>query len=84
LAAANFGRVFIGKLLADAGFQLTFADLYQVVFDALSAIHTYQVPVVVVPGRVDPVPGVVAVSSIGDVVVVLIPQVDLVTPAVGL
>ncbi|MGT9631436.1 hypothetical protein, partial [Escherichia coli] len=33
------GRGFIGKLLADAGIQLTFADVNQVVLDALNARH---------------------------------------------
>ncbi|ELL39045.1 mannitol-1-phosphate 5-dehydrogenase [Escherichia coli J96] len=44
--AGNIGRGFIGKLLADAGIQLTFADVNQVVLDALNARHSYQVHVV--------------------------------------
>ena len=40
--AGNIGRGFIGKLLADAGIQLTFADVNQVVLDALNARHSYQ------------------------------------------
>ena len=44
--AGNIGRGFIGKLLADAGIQLTFGDVNQVVLDALNARHSYQVLVV--------------------------------------
>ena len=81
--AGNIGRGFIGKLLADAGIQLTFADVNQVVLDALNARHRYQVHVVGENEQVDTVTGVNAVSSIGDDVVELIAQVDLVTTAVG-
>ena len=81
--AGNIGRGFIGKLLADAGIQLTFADVNQVVLDALNARHSYQVHVVGETEQVDTVSGVNAVSSTGDDVVDLIAQVDLVTTAVG-
>ncbi|HGY1167817.1 TPA: mannitol-1-phosphate 5-dehydrogenase [Citrobacter braakii] len=81
--AGNIGRGFIGKLLADAGIQLTFADVNQVVLDALNARHSYQVHVVGENEQVDTVSGVNAVSSIGDDVVELIAHVDLVTTAVG-
>lgn len=81
--AGNIGRGFIGKLLADAGIQLTFADVNQVVLDALNARHSYQVHVVGENEQVDTVSGVNAVSSIGDDVVDLIAHVDLVTTAVG-
>lgn len=40
--AGNIGRGFIGKLLADAGIDLTFADVNQTVLDALNARHSYQ------------------------------------------
>jgi mannitol-1-phosphate 5-dehydrogenase len=81
--AGNIGRGFIGKLLADAGITLTFADVNQVVLDALNARHSYQVHVVGENEQVDTVSGVNAVSSIGDDVVDLIASVDLVTTAVG-
>ncbi len=64
--AGNIGRGFIGKLLADAGIELTFADVNQTVLDALNARHSYQVHVVGENEQVDTVSGVNAVSSIGD------------------
>ncbi|WP_354532190.1 mannitol-1-phosphate 5-dehydrogenase [Klebsiella pneumoniae] len=81
--AGNIGRGFIGKLLADAGIELTFADVNQTLLDALNAHHSYQVHVVGENEQVDTVSGVNAVSSIGDEVVDLIAEVDLVTTAVG-
>ena len=76
--AGNIGRGFIGKLLADAGITLTFADVNQVVLDALNARHSYQVHVVGENEQVETVSGVNAVSSIGDDVIDLIASVDLV------
>ncbi|KFC77129.1 mannitol-1-phosphate 5-dehydrogenase [Buttiauxella agrestis] len=81
--AGNIGRGFIGKLLADAGIQLTFADVNQTVLDALNERHSYQVHVVGEQEQIDTVSNVNAVSSIGDDVVTLIADVALVTTAVG-
>ncbi|CCJ77571.1 mannitol-1-phosphate 5-dehydrogenase [Cronobacter muytjensii] len=81
--AGNIGRGFIGKLLADAGISLTFADVNQTVLDALNARHSYQVRVVGEQEQIDTVSGVDAVNSTSDDVVTLIAQVDLVTTAVG-
>ncbi|EOI3548356.1 mannitol-1-phosphate 5-dehydrogenase [Cronobacter dublinensis] len=81
--AGNIGRGFIGKLLADAGISLTFADVNQTVLDALNARHSYQVRVVGEHEQIDTVSGVDAVNSTSNDVVTLIAQVDLVTTAVG-
>ncbi len=81
--AGNIGRGFIGKLLADAGIELTFADVNQAVLDALNARHSYQVHVVGEQEQIDTVSNVNAVSSIGDEVIDLIAEVDLITTAVG-
>ena len=81
--AGNIGRGFIGKLLADAGIQLTFADVNQVVLDALNSRHEYPVHVVGEQAQVDIVRGVNAVNSASDDIIPLIAEVDLVTTAVG-
>lgn len=81
--AGNIGRGFIGKLLADAGIALTFADVNQVVLDALNQRGSYQVHVVGENEQIETVTGVAAVSSIGEEVIDLIADVDLITTAVG-
>lgn len=81
--AGNIGRGFIGKLLADAGVELTFADVNQAVLDALNARHSYQVHVVGEQEQVDTVSNVNAVNSTGEEVIDLIAQVSLITTAVG-
>lgn len=81
--AGNIGRGFIGKLLADAGIQLTFADVNQVVLDALNARHEYPVHVVGEQAQVEIVKGVNAVNSTSDDIITLIAEVDIVTTAVG-
>ncbi|PPS64968.1 mannitol-1-phosphate 5-dehydrogenase [Pantoea sp. BRM17] len=81
--AGNIGRGFIGKLLADAGIELVFADVNQVVPDALNARHTYPVHVVGEQAKTETVTGVSAVNSTSDDIIALIAEVDLVTTAVG-
>ena len=81
--AGNIGRGFIGKLLADAGIELVFADVNQVVLDALNARHTYPVHVVGEQAKTETVTGVSAVNSTSDDIIALIAEVDLVTTAVG-
>ncbi|MCK0551580.1 mannitol-1-phosphate 5-dehydrogenase [Pantoea ananatis] len=81
--AGNIGRGFIGKLLADAGIELIFADVNQAVLDALNARHEYPVHVVGEQAKVEVVKGVSAVNSTSDDITGLIADVDLVTTAVG-
>ncbi|MEN5017445.1 mannitol-1-phosphate 5-dehydrogenase [Erwinia sp. Eh17-17] len=81
--AGNIGRGFIGKLLADAGIQLTFADVNQVVLDALNARGEYPVHVVGEQAQVEVVKGVNAVNSTSDDIITLVAEVDIVTTAVG-
>ncbi|CCP04927.1 mannitol-1-phosphate dehydrogenase [Erwinia amylovora Ea644] len=81
--AGNIGRGFIGKLLADAGIQLTFADVNQVVLDALNARGEYPVHVVGEQAQIETVKGVNAVHSASDDIIALVAEVDIVTTAVG-
>ncbi|ARU92685.1 mannitol-1-phosphate 5-dehydrogenase [Tatumella citrea] len=81
--AGNIGRGFIGKLLADAGIPVTFADVNQVVVDALNARGEYPVHVVGEQSKVEIVKGVNAVNSTSDQVIALVAEVDLLTTAVG-
>ena len=81
--AGNIGRGFIGKLLADAGIRLTFADVNQVVLDAINARHQYPVHVVGEHAQTEIVEGVNAVNSTSDDVISLVAEVDIVTTAVG-
>ncbi|SFN65702.1 mannitol-1-phosphate 5-dehydrogenase [Izhakiella capsodis] len=81
--AGNIGRGFIGKLLADAGIQLTFADVNQAVLDALNAHKEYRVKVVGEDAQVEMVKGVDAINSTSEAVISKIAQVDIVTTAVG-
>ena len=42
----NIGRGFIGKILAEAGYEVVFADINMTVIDRLNRDHTYRVHVV--------------------------------------
>lgn len=81
--AGNIGRGFIGKLLADAGIRLTFADVNDTVLQALNTRHSYPVHVVGEDQRTEMVTGVNGVYSTGDDVVQAIAHVDIITTAVG-
>ncbi|HDJ1438676.1 TPA: mannitol-1-phosphate 5-dehydrogenase [Serratia rubidaea] len=81
--AGNIGRGFIGKLLADAHAELTFADVNQTVLDALNQRHSYPVRIVGEQERTETVSNVSAVNSGSDDAVALIADADIVTTAVG-
>lgn len=81
--AGNIGRGFIGKLLADAHAELTFADVNQAVLDQLNSRKSYQVRVVGEQEQVESVNNVSAVNSGSEEAVDLIAAADIVTTAVG-
>lgn len=81
--AGNIGRGFIGKLLADAGIHVTFADVNTEVVEKLKSDNEYQVKVVGENCVVETVKNVSAINSTSNEVIDLIADADLVTTAVG-
>lgn len=81
--AGNIGRGFIGKILADAGWEVTFADVNEALVGQIARDGRYPVDIVGSSSRREEVTNVTAVSSIGDDIVALIASADLVTTAVG-
>ncbi|MDV7103560.1 mannitol-1-phosphate 5-dehydrogenase [Vibrio sp. TH_r3] len=81
--AGNIGRGFIGKLLADAGVEVTFADVNEEVVNGLIARNEYPVKVVGADCKVETVTGVTALNSTSPEIVDAIVASDLVTTAVG-
>jgi mannitol-1-phosphate 5-dehydrogenase len=81
--AGNIGRGFIGKLLADAGFHVTFADVNQAVVDKLKQDQEYQVKVVGTDCDIQHVTNVTAINSTSDELLDEISKTELITTAVG-
>jgi len=81
--AGNIGRGFIGKLLADAGIHVTFADVNETVVNALIERKEYNVKVVGAESVTEKVSNVTAVNSTSPEIVKLISETDLLTTAVG-
>ncbi|MEH0675422.1 mannitol-1-phosphate 5-dehydrogenase [Vibrio scophthalmi] len=81
--AGNIGRGFIGKLLSDAGMEVTFADVNETVVSELQRRNEYPVKVVGEECVVEVVKNVTAVNSATDEVIGCIANADLITTAVG-
>ncbi|MDV6252587.1 mannitol-1-phosphate 5-dehydrogenase [Vibrio sp. EA2] len=81
--AGNIGRGFIGKLLADADVEVTFADVDAPLVDQISHKQEYKVKVVGTECQIDTVTHVTAVNSASEDVIDRIVKTDLVTTAVG-
>ncbi|WP_104884274.1 mannitol-1-phosphate 5-dehydrogenase [Pasteurella multocida] len=83
--AGNIGRGFIGKLLADSGIQVIFADVNDHVIEQLKTQRAY--PVKIVGDRlnvIETVSNVTGVNSKNEAdIIVCFTEVDLVTTAVG-
>ncbi|GAB6263866.1 mannitol-1-phosphate 5-dehydrogenase [Photobacterium sp. R1] len=81
--AGNIGRGFIGKVLADAQVNVTFADVNEPLIDQLSHAQSYTVKVVGNDCHLDTVSHITAVNAAGPDVIDQIVQTDLITTAVG-
>ncbi|MBC5850562.1 mannitol-1-phosphate 5-dehydrogenase [Vibrio metschnikovii] len=81
--AGNIGRGFIGKLLADAHIQVTFADVNEPLVDQLSHQQHYKVKIVGHDCQIDTVTKVTAVNSASHELIERMINTDLVTTAVG-
>lgn len=81
--AGNIGRGFIGKLLADAGIAVTFADVNKTVISALQERQAYPVKVVGAQCVTEQVTNVNAIDSTSSELIDYIANADLITTAVG-
>ncbi|SEQ01048.1 mannitol-1-phosphate 5-dehydrogenase [Basfia succiniciproducens] len=83
--AGNIGRGFIGKLLADSGMQVIFADVNDSVIDLLKSRRSYGVKIV--GDSINTVERVTQVTGVNSkdetAIITLFNEVDLVTTAVG-
>lgn len=82
--AGNIGRGFIGKLLADSGVFVTFADINQTQIDQINQNKQYGVKIVGEASRVEMVKNIAAINSKDEAAVIeQVKKVDLITTAVG-
>ncbi len=82
--AGNIGRGFIGKLLADAGIFVTFADINQTQIDQINQNKQYGVKIVGDDSRVEIVKNIAAINSKDEnAVIEQVKTTDLITTAVG-
>ena len=83
--AGNIGRGFIGKLLADSGVEMIFADVNDNIIDQLKAQRSYHVKIV--GDSINTLENVTNVTGVNskdeNAVIDLFKNVDLVTTAVG-
>ena len=83
--AGNIGRGFIGEILNQNGFEVTFVDVNSTVIDALNARHAYEI------GIASPEHEKIAISNVSGInnkeypaaVVEAIAAADMVTTAIG-
>ncbi len=83
IGAGNIGRGFIGALLAQAGWHVTFADVVEPIIEALNKDHRYTVHIL------DREPGELMIENVSGVISTSpefarqVAQCDLITTAVG-
>ena len=83
--AGNIGRGFVGLLLDEAGYQLTFADVSEALIEQLKAADSYTVHEVGEGGREHVISGFSAINSTAEpeALTAAIAEADVVTCAVG-
>ena len=83
--AGNIGRGFIGQILHEAGYDITFVDIQSEVVDALKRTGRYDVILADEAGTRIPVDRVTALHSVDEAadVVARLAAADLITTAVG-
>lgn len=83
--AGNIGRGFIGMILRQSNFEVTFADVSDVLIDALKQRHAYQVEIMSETSSFMEVSGVNALHSLNDADELFkqLMDADLITTAVG-
>lgn len=84
IGAGNIGRGFIGAILANGGYHVTFADVNMELIGAINEAGKYSVHVQDKNPRTFCVAGVDGVSSAGDALIEPICTAQLITTAVGL
>ncbi len=82
--AGNIGRGFIGGLLAQSGYHVTFADVNQEILDALNASKGYTIHICDVEQSQQEITGVSAIHSADPALVDEIAQAEVIATAVGL
>ncbi|PMB84807.1 mannitol-1-phosphate 5-dehydrogenase [Dolosicoccus paucivorans] len=83
--AGNIGRGFIGEVLADNGFQVTFVDVNEEVIDELNRRHAYKIGFADGSGKEKEIQNVSGINSREDMdaVVHAVAEADIVTTALG-
>ena len=82
--AGNIGRGFIGALLSQAGYHVTYADVNQAVIDKINKDKTYTVHVMDVTCQDIPITNIDGANSGKPEIVDVLAEAELITTAVGL
>lgn len=83
--AGNIGRGFIGEILFENGFEISFVDVNERIIDALNVRGSYEIEIAEEGQRHVPVSGVRGINNAKnpEAVVAAIAETDLVTTAIG-
>ena len=82
--AGNIGRGFIGALLSQAGYHVTYADVVEAIINKINEDKMYTVHVMDVECEDQPIENISGVISIKPEAIDVIAEADIVTTAVGL